>query len=159
MSMELLTDVASAVGVVLYVVAAYVVCYVAYRMHRFRGSWKKAPAYWALKATGNPNAARELKILTTKPEYLVLDKVFPKFPLRWVAMFVLGLVQLAKRLLLSTVPVYEDNASAALPTMPDQPHDEPQSPPEPPEPRPDLELIGYLERGYAGPRETRSESK
>lgn len=40
--------------------------------------------------------------------------------------------------------------------MSDEPQSEPEQIPEPPEPDPDLDLIGYFERGYPGPRETKT---
>lgn len=36
----------------------------------------------------------------------------------------------------------------------DQEPEEAQEPPKPPDPQPDLNLIGYFERGYPGPRRT-----
>lgn len=40
--------------------------------------------------------------------------------------------------------------------MSDQPQEQVEPTADPPEPDPDLDLIGHVERGYDGPRETKS---
>ena len=42
--------------------------------------------------------------------------------------------------------------------MSDRPQDQPEDLPEPPEPAPDLDLIGYIERGYGEFIDTKSSS-
>lgn len=41
--------------------------------------------------------------------------------------------------------------------MSDHPQDQPEPTPEPPEPAPDLDLIGHVERGNDGRRETKTD--